>query len=69
MKVAILTPAVEELLYKAFWPEWFAKLEAGLAASGIEATPHIWTEPLEGEFDAVLPMIAWGYHKRPADWL
>ena len=69
MNVAILTPAVEELLYKSFWPEWYAKLEAGLAASGITATPQIWTEPLEGDFDAVLPMIAWGYHKRPADWL
>lgn len=67
MKVAILTPAPEELAYKAFWPEWFAKLEEGLNAHGVEAVPRCWTEGIE-PFDAVLPMIAWGYHKRAADW-
>lgn len=68
MKVAILTPAAEELLYKSFWPEWFAKLEAGLNAHGIAAEAHCWTGEVPA-VDAVLPMIAWGYHKRHADWL
>jgi glutathione synthase/RimK-type ligase-like ATP-grasp enzyme len=69
MQVAILIPAADETLYQQVWPDWFAKLQAGLAASGIAAVPHSWTEELEGEFDAVLPMIAWGYHNRPAQWL
>lgn len=69
MKVAILTPAADELAYKPFAPEWFAKLQAGLAAAGVEAESHPWTDSMEGEFNAVLPMIAWGYHKKPAAWL
>lgn len=69
MQVAILTPAADEAAYLQFAPEWFAKLEAGLAAAGVTATAHDWTQPLEAKFDAVLPMIAWGYHKKPEQWL
>jgi glutathione synthase/RimK-type ligase-like ATP-grasp enzyme len=69
MQVAILTPAADEILYKPLWPEWFAMLERGLASSGITAIPHSWTEDLDQPVDAVLPMIAWGYHKKPDQWL
>jgi glutathione synthase/RimK-type ligase-like ATP-grasp enzyme len=69
MNVAILTPAPDEEVYETLWRDWFARLEAGLAGSGVAATPHSWTEDLPQGFDAVLPMLAWGYHKKHAAWL
>ncbi|MBX3481210.1 MAG: transporter [Caulobacter sp.] len=69
MQVAILTPADDETLYQTMWPAWFARLEAGLAGSGVAAIAHDWTRPLAAPVDAVLPMLAWGYHRRPDQWL
>lgn len=59
MQVAILTPAADETLYQTMWPDWFARLEAGLAGSGVAAVAHDWTRPLETPVAAVLPMLAW----------
>lgn len=69
MKLAILTPAADQDLYIRLWSDWYQQLEAALAGAGLTATPHSWTEPLPGPFDAVLPMIAWGYHASADRWL
>lgn len=69
MKVCLLTPAAEEAAYRAVYPAWFDKLSAALKSADIAAGETPWNQPVEGDYDAVLPMIAWGYHVRPHQWL
>ena len=67
MRVAILVP---EPAYPEPW-RWAFDVEANaLAAAGVSVEPVVWTEP-DGldRFDLVLPLVAWGYHRRYADWL
>jgi glutathione synthase/RimK-type ligase-like ATP-grasp enzyme len=66
MRAVILTPAPD------FWEAWdwaFDVEAAALRAGGIAVEPRPWTDPgdLAG-FDAVLPLVAWGYHLRFAEW-
>ena len=69
MNVAILTPAADQDLYIRIWSDWYQQLEQALAGVGLKASPHSWTEPLPQRFEAVLPMIAWGYHASAGRWL
>jgi glutathione synthase/RimK-type ligase-like ATP-grasp enzyme len=67
MKAIVLTPAPD------FWEPWAWAYDveaAALEAAGIEVEPRPWTEigDLSG-IDAVLPLVAWGYHVRFAQWL
>ena len=66
MRAVILTPAPD------FWEAWdwaYDVEAAALEAAGIEVEPRPWTEigDLAG-VDAVLPLVAWGYHLRFGDW-
>lgn len=67
MQVAFLVPDPE---YQAEW-RWAYDAEAkALIDAGIAVEPVPWTDPRDlAEFDLVLPLVAWGYHKRYADWL
>ncbi|MDQ3078749.1 MAG: hypothetical protein M3R03_01965, partial [Pseudomonadota bacterium] len=66
MRAVILTPAPD------FWEAWDWAYEveaAALKAAGIEVEPRSWTELGDlGGVDAVLPLVAWGYHLRFAEW-
>ena len=66
MRAVILTPAPD------FWEawDWAYKVEAAaLEAAGIAVEPRPWTAPGDlTAIDAVLPLVAWGYHLRFADW-
>ena len=67
MRAVILTPAPD------FWEEWdwaYDVEAAALETAGIDVEPRPWTEvgDLTG-IDAVLPLVAWGYHLRFAEWL
>jgi glutathione synthase/RimK-type ligase-like ATP-grasp enzyme len=67
MRVAILTPAPD------YWEDWAWAYDveaAALTRAGIEVVPLSWTEAgdLAG-FDAVLPLVVWGYHFRISEWL
>jgi glutathione synthase/RimK-type ligase-like ATP-grasp enzyme len=66
VKLAILIPEAE---YSAEW-RWAYDIEAGaLIAAGAKVTPIVWSERFDpGEFDLVLPLIAWGYHKHFDRW-
>ena len=66
MRLAILTPAPD---YRAEW-RWAYDVEAGaLEAAGMSVEPISWNGGAElGAFDLVLPLVAWGYHQRVADW-
>ena len=67
MKLAILIPEAD---YSADW-RWAYDVEAGaLEAAGAKVEPIIWSEPFGGsQFDLVLPLVAWGYHKQFDRWL
>lgn len=66
MKLAILTPAPD---YRAEW-RWAYDVEAGaLEAAGMAVEPVTWNGDVDlASFDLVLPLVAWGYHHRVADW-
>ena len=67
MQVAFLVPDPD---YPLEW-RWAYDAEAdALIAAGIAVEPVPWTDPRDlTQFDLVLPLVAWGYHKRYADWL
>jgi glutathione synthase/RimK-type ligase-like ATP-grasp enzyme len=67
MRAVVLTPAPD------YWEPWgwaYDVEAAALEAAGIAVEPRAWTElgDLAG-VDAVLPLVAWGYHSRVAEWL
>jgi len=67
MRAVILTPAPD------YWEAWdwaYDVQAAALVAAGIAVEPRPWTAPGElGGIDAVLSLVAWGYHLRFAQWL
>ncbi|QNM82424.1 hypothetical protein H8M03_10450 [Sphingomonas sabuli] len=67
MKIAVLTPRPD---YPVEW-RWAYDVEAdALAATGATVVPRCWMDPVAaGEFDLVMPLVAWGYHQRFGDWL
>lgn len=67
MRFAVLVPAPD---YPEPW-RWAFDVEArALEAAGasVEAVPWIDAASLDG-VDLVLPLVAWGYHERYAEWL
>ncbi|MBQ1543283.1 transporter [Caulobacter sp. CCUG 60055] len=69
MRLVILTPATDNPRFAGTWPEWFERLAAPLRAEGFAVEPAPWTEAsdLSGA-DAVLPLLAWGYHLKADLW-
>ena len=67
MRAIVLTPAPD------FWEEWgwaYDVEAAALTAAGITVEPRSWTDVGDlAEIGAVLPLVAWGYHQRFAEWL
>jgi glutathione synthase/RimK-type ligase-like ATP-grasp enzyme len=67
LRLAFLIPAPE---YPEPW-RWAVDVEArALEDAGAKVDPVPWTEAaaLTG-YDLVLPLVAWGYHERYAEWL
>ena len=67
MRALILTPAPD---YAEAW-DWAYDIEAAaLATAGIEVAHRPWTDIGDvAAFDVILPLVAWGYHLRFAEWL
>ncbi len=67
MRTLILTPAPD---FHEDW-DWAYDVEAAaLTSNGIEVTHRPWTEVGDvAGFDLVMPLVAWGYHLRFAQWL
>jgi glutathione synthase/RimK-type ligase-like ATP-grasp enzyme len=65
--VLILVP---DPLYPEPWA-WAFHVEAdALRKGGFEVSARPWTAPGDlSPFDAVLPLVVWGYHERYAEWL
>lgn len=69
-RLCILSPDPAHSEYAAMWPAQRAILDSALAAGGLSADYLPWTgEDALGEYDLVMPLLAWGYHDAPADWL
>ncbi len=66
MQLCILTPATD---YRAEW-RWAYDVEAAaLEAAGMAVAPRAWNSAADlACFDLILPLVAWGYHQRVADW-
>jgi len=67
-------PHVLILVPDPLYPEpfaWAFHVEAdALRAGGFDVTARPWTATGDlAPFDAVLPLVAWGYHERYAEWL
>lgn len=67
MRIVMLTPAAD---YEAAWNWAFDVQAAALRTAGAEVEARSWIN-FDGPsgFDLVLPLVAWGYHLRHADWL
>jgi glutathione synthase/RimK-type ligase-like ATP-grasp enzyme len=67
-RIALLTPAAHNP-YVRIWGPAFDRLTAALSCAGLEVVPMEWPKAAEADVDAVLPLLAWGYHQDAADWL
>lgn len=67
-RIALLTPAAHNP-YVRVWGPAFDRLTAALSGAGLEVIPMEWPKAAGADVDAVLPLLAWGYHQDAADWL
>ena len=72
--MAANTPHVLILVPDPVYPEpwaWAFHVEAeALRSGGLEVSARPWTAPGDlTPFDAVLPLVVWGYHERYREWL
>lgn len=67
-RIALLTPAAHNP-YVRIWGPAFDRLTAALSGAGLEVVPVEWPRAAGADVDAVLPLLAWGYHQDAADWL
>ncbi len=67
-RIALLTPAAHNP-YVRIWGPAFDRLTAALSGAGLEVVSMEWPRAAEADVDAVLPLLAWGYHQDAADWL
>ncbi|WP_309662437.1 hypothetical protein [Sphingomonas sp.] len=66
MRVAFLVPDPD---YPVEWRWAYDPQAAALIEAGIAVEPVPWTDPKDlTQFDLILPLVAWGYHKRYAEW-
>lgn len=68
MKLAILTPDRAEPTYASRCPARYEAYRHLFAKVGVETVAIPWTEANEVDADAVLPLLAWGYHLDVARW-
>ncbi|MEO6255557.1 MAG: hypothetical protein ABIO69_01985 [Sphingomicrobium sp.] len=67
LRLAVLVP---EPGYGEPWRWAFDEEAAVLARSGVAVDAVPWTDGGDlGGYDLILPLVAWGYHLRLADWL
>jgi hypothetical protein len=69
LRIAILTPDPEDEAFHSRWRGPVAQNAAPLERAGMAVEQRGWVEPIRpGEFDLVLPLLTWGYHRAGARW-
>ncbi|WP_406852592.1 transporter [Brevundimonas sp. BH3] len=73
-KIAILTPDPADPSYAGQWPQVLEVLKAALVEAGLEVHAEPWTAHANDasglkDYDLILPVIVWGYHRDHALWL
>ena len=66
--IAVLISDPANAYYRDMWQEQYERVSAPLIRRGANVIAHPWTEP-DPQVDLILPLVAWGYHYRHADWL
>ena len=68
-RIAILTPDPEDEGYRTRWREVFADKAARLEQAGLDVEGRSWADRADlDEFDLVLPLLVWGYHRAVDRW-
>lgn len=68
MRLAILTPDPADETYADRWRDAYEQYRLAFAAAGVETFATSWVDPWPADMDAILPVRAWGYHKRAMLW-
>lgn len=67
--ILLLAPAPDDPRFAKRWTPLFERLAGPLRAQGLAVSAQAWTDPVDTDAASlVLPLIAWGYHLRQADW-
>ena len=68
-RVAILTPDPTDQGFHLRWRSVLERIAAPLRAAGMTVEGRSWAEASDlGEFDLVMPLLAWGYHRAVSQW-
>ncbi len=73
-EIAILTPDPTDASFVDIWPGVLDRIQRALAGGGMTPVPTPWTAHVDdasglARFPLVLPLLVWGYHLVPDQWL
>ena len=69
MRIAILSPDPADEGYRTRWREVVAQNAAPLERAGMAVETRSWVSAADlAEFDLVMPLLAWGYHRAGPEW-
>lgn len=68
-RIAILTPDPEDRDFHSRWRDVFPENAAALERAGLRVEGRAWVDSADfGDFDLVLPLLTWGYHRAGPAW-
>ncbi|MGZ3306398.1 MAG: ATP-grasp domain-containing protein, partial [Asticcacaulis sp.] len=65
LSLLLLTPDPASASFEGRWPYVLEAYRQALAGVDAELFDQPWTQPIERDYDLILPLIAWGYHTLP----
>lgn len=69
LRIAILTPDPADEGFVSRWRDPLARSVAPLQRAGMSVEQRSWVETVRpGEFDLIMPLLTWGYHRTGAEW-
>jgi glutathione synthase/RimK-type ligase-like ATP-grasp enzyme len=68
-RIAILTPNRDAQSSMAVWSDILSAYRELFRRHGVDIVPVPWNEACDArDIDAVLPLLAWGYHRNELEW-
>jgi len=68
-RILILTPNPDHPSHHGRWPYVLDAYREALAGIDAEIFDQPWSEPIDGDYDLILPLVAWGYHNAPNSFI